>query len=151
MNDRRKLFCCISKFSDEIVKPSVNDWVFLWYIISDDYQNCKMMKGWIRKSPSHSSNPIDFSNIFILIKRTIYDMQIHDLVERSSTFIHVFRAQSISQAGHFLLYEINQFSCNNGAMIESLRLKHYSQKWWLFVSHLNIRSFEKYVFFIYVV
>ena len=103
MNDRRKLFCCISKFSDEIVKPSVNDWVFLWYIISDDYQNCKMMKGWIRKSPSHSSNPIDFSNIFILIKRTIYDMQIHDLVERSSTFIHVFRAQSISHADHFLL------------------------------------------------
>ena len=101
----------------------------------------KMVKWWkgeYIRSPSHSSNPIDFSNIFIFIKRTIYDMQIHDLVERSSTFIHVFRAQSISHADHFLLYEINQFSCNNGAMIESLRLKHYSQKWWLFVSHLNI-------------
>lgn len=36
-------------------------------------------------------------------------MQIHDLVERSSTFIHVFRAQSISHAGHFLLYKINHF------------------------------------------
>lgn len=107
----------------------------------------KWWKGEYVKSPSHSSNPIDFSNIFILIKRTIYDMQIHDLVERSSTFIHVFRAQSISHSGHFLLYKINQFPCNSGAMIESLRLKYYSQKWWLFVSHLNIRSFEKYVFF----
>ena len=36
-------------------------------------------------------------------------MQIHNLVERSSTFIRVFRAQSISHADHFLLYKINQF------------------------------------------
>ena len=36
-------------------------------------------------------------------------MQIHVLVERSSTFIRVFRAQSISHAGHFLLYKINHF------------------------------------------
>ena len=70
----------------------------------------KWWKGEYVKSPSHSSNPIDFSNIFILIKRTIYDMQIHNLVERSSSFIHVFRAQSKSHAGHFLLYKNIQFS-----------------------------------------
>ena len=93
MSDRKVCSCIF----DEIVIPSVNDWVFIYYIlqhaiiINININYNIYMKGWTHKSPSHSSNPIDFSNIISNHHHWMhFDLCNYITVQRQLTCINVF-------------------------------------------------------------